>query len=291
MARYQLRDTGDPLEPLTLHDLDRGAEVTLSPARGGMATRFSVGDVPVLALDEATFRDPSKSVRGGVPLLLPIAGRLEGDAWSHGGRSYAMKQHGFGRNRAWTVTAADADAGGAAVTLRLEDDAETRAQYPFAFTFEARYALVDAALTVTLTAACRGGGAMPVHVGTHPYFHVPAAAKSGARVDTAATRAWDNVAKREVALAGPIDFDGAEVDLHLLDHGSRATTLHRPGLPAVRLAWSEGLPTLVLWTLPGRDFVCVEPWSAPAGALARGDATVVPEGGAASWWWSMGTAG
>jgi len=28
--------------------------------------------------------------------------------------------------------------------------------------------------------------------------------------------------------------------------------------------------TLVVWTLPGRDFVCVEPWTAPGGALATG---------------------
>lgn len=288
MARYQLRETGDALEPISLHDLDVDASVTLAPARGGMATRFSVAGAPVLYLDESTLRDPTKSVRGGVPLLLPIAGRLDGDGWTHDGKRYAMRQHGFGRTLPWTVTESRADNGGASVTLRLEDSDVTRAQYPFGFVFEARYALAEGALTLTLTATCREGGPMPVHIGTHPYLHVERATKSAARVDTDATRAWDNVARCEVTLASLPDLGAGEVDFHLLDHGPHETVLHRPGASDVRLAWSENLTTLVLWTLPERDFVCVEPWASPAGAFDRGDAARVPTGASASWWWSLG---
>ena len=35
----------------------------------------------------------------------------------------------------------------------------------------------------------------------------------------------------------------------------------------MELAWSPSFTTLVVWTLEGRDFVCVEPWTAPGGAL------------------------
>ncbi|MCI0573314.1 MAG: hypothetical protein L0Y66_21415, partial [Myxococcaceae bacterium] len=35
--------------------------------------------------------------------------------------------------------------------------------------------------------------------------------------------------------------------------------------------WSPAYRTLVVWTLPGKDFVCVEPWTAPAGALRSGE--------------------
>jgi galactose mutarotase-like enzyme len=291
MARYQLRDTGDALEPITLHDLDADASVTLAPARGGMATRFSVAGEPVLYLDEATLRDPTKSVRGGVPLLLPIAGRLDGDAWTHDGAHYPMRQHGFGRNLPWAMTEARADGEGATVLLRLDDDTSTRAQYPFGFTFEARWTLAEATLTLTLSATCREGGPMPVHVGTHPYLHVAHATKSAARVDTDATRGWDNVARRAVTLAGLPDFGAGEVDLHLLDHSAQSTVLHRPGATDLQLMWSDNLTTLVLWTLPERDFVCVEPWASPAGAFARGDAPRVATGTTATWWWSIGRAG
>jgi galactose mutarotase-like enzyme len=39
----------------------------------------------------------------------------------------------------------------------------------------------------------------------------------------------------------------------------------------VRLSWSPEFRLLVVWTLKGKDFVCVEPWTAAAGALATGE--------------------
>jgi galactose mutarotase-like enzyme len=62
------------------------------------------------------------------------------------------------------------------------------------------------------------------------------------------------------------------VDLHLRDHAAPGTRLERgPGLPPVKLSWSPEFRQLVVWTLQGRDFVCVEPWTAGAGALATGE--------------------
>jgi len=75
---------------------------------------------------------------------------------------------------------------------------------------------------------------------------------------------------------------GQEVDLFLLNHTPRTTTLHRPGQPAVRLDFGDDQRVLVVWTLPARDFVCVEPWRAPGGALASGTAPYVAPGTAAT---------
>jgi galactose mutarotase-like enzyme len=46
----------------------------------------------------------------------------------------------------------------------------------------------------------------------------------------------------------------------------------------VVLSWSANHHVLVLWTLPGRPFICVEPWSAPANALQTGAAALVAPG-------------
>ena len=80
--------TGDSLESLRLED--GGAAVTLAPSRGGMVTRFSIGEVPVLFLDESTLRDPSKNVRGGIPVLFPIAGKLPADRYEVDGRTFTQ---------------------------------------------------------------------------------------------------------------------------------------------------------------------------------------------------------
>jgi galactose mutarotase-like enzyme len=271
--------TSDALEMLRLEDETSGARVHLAPARGGMVTRFDVGDLPVLFLDDATLRDPTKSVRGGIPILFPIAGKLPGDRYEAGGRSFTMKQHGFARNLPWSVLE-ESTQGGASVTLGLDATDATREQYPFDFALRFTYRLLGEELAIEQRFENHGDVPMPVQPGLHPYFFVPDATKPDVRVDTDATRARDNVTGKEIALSLPIALAGREVDLYLLDQHARFTVLHRKDLPAVRVAFGVDQELLVVWTLPGRDFVCVEPWRAKLGALADGTAPRVPPKGA-----------
>jgi galactose mutarotase-like enzyme len=271
--------TQDPLETLRLEDELTNSVVHVAPARGGMVTRFSVGGAPVLFLDESTLRDPSKSVRGGIPILFPVAGRLPGGQYELDGRTYAMKQHGFARDLPWTVVD-ESTANGASVTLALEANDVTRQVYPFHFALRFTYRLRGGALFVEQSFENRGSAPMPIQPGLHPYFFVPDAAKADARIDSDATHAYDNRTGREIPAPRPIPLAGQEVDMFLLDHTPRATILHRPGAPAVRLEFGDDQRVLVVWTLPGRDFVCVEPWRAMAGAFLHGTAPRVASGAA-----------
>jgi galactose mutarotase-like enzyme len=273
--------TQDPLEALRLEDETSGAVVHVAPARGGMVTRFSVGQTAVLFLDDATLRDPSKSVRGGIPVLFPIAGKLPAGRYESSGRSYAMKQHGFARDLPWTVVG-ESTADGASVTLVLEATDATREVYPFQFALRFTYRLRGGALLLEQSFENRGDVPMPIQPGLHPYFFVPDETKAGVRIDTDATRGFDNRTGHEVAVQQPIELAGQEVDLFLLNHSPRTTTLHRPGQPGVRLDFGDDQRVLVVWTLPGRDFVCVEPWRAQGGALANGTAPFVAPGTAAT---------
>ncbi len=81
------------------------------------------------------------------------------------------------------------------VTLELASNDATRAQYPWEFLARIRYSLAGATLTVETRIENRGGEPMPFALGFHPYFHVPDAEKSRARIDTDATRGFDNVTK------------------------------------------------------------------------------------------------
>ena len=94
---------------------------------------------------------------------------------------------------------------------------------------------------------------------------------------TDATTAWNNVVGAREPFSG-VDFGSGEVDLHLLDHRPAGTRLSRPGARDVVLDWSADHRVLVVWTLPGRPFICVEPWSAPANTLQTGRGIVVPAG-------------
>ena len=232
--------------------------VEVAPSRGGLVTRFEVAGVPVLFMDEATLLDSAKNVRGGVPLLFPFAGKPPSGS--------TLGQHGFARKRSWDVTSAIADDATARLELRLASTPDTLADWPFPFEVRLAVSLFDARLMLEWAFHNPGPTPMPLHFGIHPYFCV--AAKAAVRVTGATGRAFDNTlgAAREVSA---VDFAAGEVDLHFTPFEAGGTTLHRGDGRKVKLAWTEQFGTLVLWTLPGQPFVCVEPWTAAGQAPAR----------------------
>jgi galactose mutarotase-like enzyme len=262
-----------PLETVVLASNE--ARVLIAPERGGMATRFFVGDRPVFFLDESTLLDRTKNVRGGNPVLFPSPGRLESDRFARDGRAGAMGQHGFARNMAWNVVAESGDS----VTLRLDANEATRAAYPWDFTATYRYSLRGATLRIDQRFENTGTAPMPFGAGFHPYFHVAQADKARTRIPTKATRAWDNAKRAEVSLSGPIDLTAAEVDLHLVDHGESTMKLELAEGRRIEVRASQAFTRWVVWTLSGRDFVCVEPWTSPGNALNTGASLLIAEPG------------
>jgi galactose mutarotase-like enzyme len=244
---------------------DGSATATIAPQRGAIACTFQVGGTRVLFMDDDTLRDLTKNVRGGVPVLFPTPGKLVDDKWSFGGHSGSMKQHGFARNQVWRVT----EQGAGHAVLTLESTTETRAQFPWDFTFDMAFTLAGKTLRLEQKVTNKSATPMPFGVGFHPYFQVAEADKGKTTITTNAKRAFDNVTKKTIDLA-VIDLVQKEVDLHLLDHGSTECSLVHPG-GTVTLRGSAEYTHWVVWTLAGRDFVCLEPWTCPGNAINTGD--------------------
>ena len=278
-SRYVVVETKDLVETHRLLDQERNAEVIVAPVRGGMVTRFRIGDDEILFLDQATLRDHSENVRGGIPVLFPIAGRLTNDRFDLNGESISMKQHGFVRNIPWRITETDTkDA--AAIALAVEHSESTLATWPFRFRLRFRYELRDGALIIHQRYENLDDRPMPIHPGLHPYFRVDDWRKREARVITRATRALDNRTGLLMTPLPPIDLGAGEIDLQLLDHAQPGISFQRPDGTIIALSYSDPATVIAVWTLPSRGFVCIEPWTRQADALNRGDALVVPSGGA-----------
>ena len=279
------------IESLVLRDAEAKSMLVLAPARGGMASRLSLGGRHRFFLDESTLRDPTKNVRGGNPVLFPSPGKLENDTYARG----SMKQHGFARNLPWEVASTQAD-GDARATLRLRSSDETRAMFPWDFVAEYTYILKGMTLRIEQRFTSSGGEARAFGAGFHPYFHVKQSEKPATRIVTKATRAFDNVTKKEITFekvdgsaAGgtsrtAIDLGKREVDLHLLDHGAEPCTLESPTNKIV-VRGSPEFTHFVVWTLEGKDFVCVEPWTCPGNALNTVDRLMTIEPGASKTIW------
>lgn len=259
------------------------SKLVIAPGRGGIATRWHALGREVFYLEEATLDDETKNVRGGNPVLFPQPGKLEGDVFERDGQRGSMKQHGFARNLAWTVTRKSDD--GASVALRLSSSPVTLAAFPWAFVADYTYTVRGAVLRIEQRFENTGKDPMPFGAGFHPYFQVKQADKRDARVGTTATRAFDNVTKRTVPLAaGTIDLSTKETDLHLVDHGAKPCTLEwASGSIVVR--GSDEFTHWVVWSVEGKDYVCVEPWTCPGNALNSGDRLLILAPGEARALW------
>jgi len=228
--------------------------VEVVPERGALVTALRVGSHDVLYLDRETLADPAKNVRGGIPLLFPFAGKLADETLTLTGTK--MKQHGFARNRAWSVTERDA----ASLTMTLAADAETRAQFPFDFTAHHRVLLVPGGVELEL-AIVAGDRDVPVSPGWHPYFAI-------ARETKAAVR------------------PGMTDDDHEFDFGFPAPIEGRSQFapPGIALEASPELRHLQMWSQPGKPFVCIEPFFGPAGTINTDQRGWVRAGTARSFW-------
>lgn len=209
------------------------------------------------------------------PNLFPIVGRLPDDRLTHRGISYRLTQHGFARDRrfAWAETTPTG------CRLVLVDDAETRAMYPFPFRFEIAYAVDDDTLRVTFDVTNTGDDVLPVSMGAHPAFAWPLVAgtpKDAYRLEFAAA---EPAPIRRLAggllLPGPVaspivgntlalNENLFAADAIILDRlASHAVRYRADDGPAIALSW-EGFPELGIWSRPGVDFLCIEPWHGTA---------------------------
>jgi galactose mutarotase-like enzyme len=260
-----------------LSDEDKQSRMEIVPERGGVATSWRIQGQEIFYMDWERFQDPEKSVRGGIPILFPICGNLPDDRYTLDGEEYILKRHGFARDLPWEVTARDTE-DGAALTLVLRSNEETRSAYPFDFEVTFTYRLKGNTLTLDQTYRNNSSRPMPFSTGLHPYFSVIDSEKDQIKLDIPATQYKDNVTQETYTYEGKFDLNQDEIDAQLRPLSRQITTL---GLPRrgfnVNLNFSPEYSTAVFWAVKGKDFACLEPWTAPRNALNTGeDLLVIP---------------
>lgn len=240
------------------------------PERGGIATHWRVNGHDIFYLDAERFKDPTLSVRGGNPILFPICGNLPDNTYTHNGKTYTLKQHGFARELPWTVLDQQSSEADARLTLGLTSNEQTRAVYPFDFELAFTYILENNSLTLHQRYTNHSTERMPFSAGFHPYFNVQD--KSQLRLHIPATQYDDNITKSVQAYSGGFDFDVEEIDAAFTELSSRVASVVDEGRSQrVVLTSSPEFSTVVFWTVKGKPFYCLEPWTAPRNALNTGN--------------------
>lgn len=251
-----------------------GDRLRVIPERGGLISAWTCGGQERLYFDEERFADPSKSIRGGIPVLFPICGNLPGDRLEVDGVAHTLRQHGFARDLPWTLEALDDQTG---IRLRLVSTPETLKAYPFHFRVDMELRALAQALEIRTTIENHSAQPMPFSFGLHPYFLVsdltrtrliglPDRCLNHLEMAPAATQ------KQLARLADGVDF--------LCQPQGPVTLVDDVSGSQLQLQHQAPLDLTVVWTEPPRSMVCLEPWTGPRQSLLSGDRrlTIQPGG-------------
>ncbi|WP_036482329.1 aldose epimerase [Myxosarcina sp. GI1] len=256
-------------ETFILKDKSAGSEIEVVPERGGIISRWRDRDGEIFYLDTQRFANREQSVRGGNPILFPICGNLINDTYTYQGREYKLKQHGFARDLPWQVTATKTN-DCASITIALSSNDKTLAVYPFEFELVFTYQLQGNSLTILQQYTNKSQEVMPFSAGFHPYFAVTD--KERLEFDIPSDRYTEKESQETHAFDGNFDFKREEIDVAFTSlHRQSATWRDRSTNRQIVIDCDRFYNTLVFWTVKGKDYICLEPWSAPRNALNTKD--------------------
>jgi galactose mutarotase-like enzyme len=208
------------------------------------------------------------------PILFPIVGRLMNDQYTLNDQSYTMRQHGFARDQVFQVIEHSEDS----ITLRLTDNEQTLAQYPFRFELLVKYTLYQDKLEIEHRVTNLDVKELYYSLGGHPGFHIEGKL-SAYDLDFGddytvqqhlITGNYYNDKTKEIQLSRKFELSD---DLFASD----AIVIKSPPFQSIGFGKING-PKLFslhcdtwtavgLWTKPGAPFFCIEPWWGWADAL------------------------
>lgn len=205
---------------------------------------------------------------GRAPILFPICGGLREDTYYLDGQRYSMPKHGFAKISEWQTENISSDR---AVFLLTE----MHPGFPFRYELRAIYQLVENSLKVTYAIQNLDDRTFCCSVGSHEAWATPGGLESYSiefeqPEQLANYSPIGNLLPRGPVILGenvcelPLKTEYFAIDALVFPHlKSRAVTLKKQDKEELRVSY-EGMDVLLLWTKPGANYICIEPWcSAP----------------------------
>lgn len=159
-------------------------------------------------------------------------------------------------------------------------------QYPFPFKIEITYALHDSVLSMYTTIVNIGETNMPMGYGIHPYFNVNISGTANAQealISVPANTYWElddvlvptgaildvkgTLDLRDGQPFGKIKLDHVFTDVQMVDGVSRCSIVNQDTGYGMVMESDAHFRELVVYTPPGRDAICFEPYTCPTDAI------------------------
>lgn len=216
-------------------------EVSFCPERGGIVTSLKLKNKEILFFNEDTFNDIDLKVRGGIPVLFPNAGVLNDSS---------LPRHGFARDLEWQ---GEKSKNGFKETLFSSE--ETRKIYPYDFhisitgNFEK-----DGSFTLSQEIENKEEiKDMPISMGLHPYFKVSNLEKKNIKFD------FDGGEMAQDKVKDWSDDKYISIDNPKIKDPNTFLKILIPDLGMLIVDVSIEYEKIWVWSMSGKDFICIEP--------------------------------
>ncbi len=219
---------------------------------------------------ERLWQGDARFWKGRAPCLFPIVGALRNKTYTYGGKEYSLNQHGFARKREFILESYTENS----ATYLLESDSETLAVYPFEFELRIVYTVLGAAIKIDYLVDNKTDGKMYFSIGSHEGYHCPGGFENysvifdenetlssyGVNGDTSLIMESSTpIMENEKVLKLKTSY--FEIDaLVFLDAKSRGLVIRDDRTDYKIRVDFPGFDTLLIWTMPGSEYLCIEPW-------------------------------
>ena len=227
---------------------------------------------------EYIWQNADGSWDGHSPVLFPIVCAQKDHQYICDGKTYSLENHGFASKSKFKVVEKLSDM----LRLRLRENSETLAQYPFRFTFDVCFELSNDSIYIRYIVTNNDDKIMPFAVGGHTGYPIPLEEDEKFEdyrlkfdfVEDCQAPVLTRGMTAEAEEFMPVLENTQYIDLNhemfgrgvlVLEHlKSRGVELYSKNTGrGVRVDF-EGFDNLALWQNPnGGNYLCIEPWSSP----------------------------
>lgn len=207
------------------------------------------------------------------PILFPIVGALKDDSYIYQGKKFALSRHGFARDRDFTLFAIDKSK----LVFELSSDVLTKQIYPFDFNLRITYTLVEKCLKVSYEVFNLSAiNAMYFSLGAHPAFRV---GNTSAEFSDYSLKFNNDTFLQTTLLENNLLMDVENIiglnagnlalnykmfeNDALVVHGLKSneiTLSHSSNGELFKFSF-QNFSYFGMWTVPGANFICLEPWA------------------------------
>lgn len=209
---------------------------------------------------------------GQSPVLFPTVGALKNEKYIFKGKTYELPRHGFARRRVFDIKNSSENE----VIFELKSDEESLKIYPFEFSLEIKYTLVQNKLTISYRVKNLSEKEMYFSLGAHPGF----------AIDTKNGLSYNDY---EIAFSNDDELQIHPLADNLISNQTQTIDLENKVLPLSYELFSKdalvmtnmrskelilrnnkndqklvftfsNFPYFGVWAAKNADFVCLEPW-------------------------------